>query len=330
MKITKAHGNGGRQTQELINNVFKKTFVSKILATGGDAAALFMPGGPTGFTTDGFVVKPFLFEGGDIGKLAVCGTVNDLAVSGYRPLYMTAAFMIEEGFEIDDLLAIAVTMQQTAEKCGVEIVAGDTKVIERGGLDGIFIASSGIGTPWTDYLPSFQAVSPGQVILVSGDIGRHGACIYSHQPELGFEKPILSDCEPVTLAAEALFQTVKVSYMRDMTRGGMATALNEIASGSGCSLTLFETSIPIAPEVRGVADILGLDASYLACEGRFAVIVPEKEQTVALEILRRHHPEAAIIGCVSNDRDGRVGLQTEWGGTRILDVLHFEMLPRIC
>lgn len=330
MKITKAHGNGGQQTQELINRVFKKNFNSAILREAGDAASLQVDGTKMGMTIDGFIVKPYRFCGGNIGKLAVCGTVNDLAVSGFKPHFLSAAFQIEEGFDIDELEFIAHSMAQTAQSCNVEIVAGDTKVVSKGEMDGIFITTSGVGFPWVDRLPSFQKMHSGQVILLSGDIGRHGACIYSHNVQIGIEQPIQSDCASLCQVAEKLYRECDVAYMRDLTRGGLATTLNELAEGAGCTLTIKEPAIPVAAEVAGLCDILGLDAFYLACEGRLVVIVEAADQEKALAILQREDQDATVAGEVGASGETMVLLQTVFGGTRCLDRLSYEMLPRIC
>lgn len=330
MKITRAHGNGGKQTAELLEKIFFPRFSSGPLRERADASSLPIAGQTIGHTIDGFVVSPYIFEGGDIGKLAVCGTVNDLAVSGFRPLYLSAAFMIEEGFDISELERIVISMQQTAEVAGVSIAAGDTKVVEKGSLDKIFITTAGIGAPFDNDLPSFARLRPGQSILVSGDVGRHGACIYSHNTDLGLERHIASDCEPLVEIITELKKSCYPVFMRDLTRGGLSTALNEIASGASVGISIQESAVPISPEVAGLCDILGLDPLYLACEGRFTAIVDTEYEAEALKVLQKSHPNAAIIGKIVSDHPGKVLLTTPFRGTRILDMLYYEMLPRIC
>lgn len=330
MKITRAHGNGGKQTAELLEKLFFPHFASEPLKERADASSLPLAGQTIGHTIDGFVVSPYIFEGGDIGKLAVCGTVNDLAVSGFRPLYISAAFMIEEGFAFAELERIVISMQQTAAQAGVVIAAGDTKVVEKGSLDKIFITTAGIGIPFDGDMPSFKRIRPGQSLLVSGDIGRHGACIYSHNNDLGLDRQIASDCEPLAATIAQVKKNCQPVFMRDLTRGGLATALNEIAAGSSLGLSVQETSIPVNAEVAGLCDILGLDPLYLACEGRFAIIVNPEQEAETLRILRSAHPGAAVIGKVASSHPGQVLLSTAFQGTRVLDMLYYEMLPRIC
>jgi len=330
LKITRAHGNGGRQTAELLEKVFFPRFSSAPLNERADASSLPIAGHTIGHTIDGFVVSPYIFEGGDIGKLAVCGTVNDLAVSGFRPLYLSAAFMIEEGFALSELERVVTSMQQTAAASGVTIAAGDTKVVEKGSLDKIFITTAGIGTPFDDEMPSFQRLHPGQSIIVSGDVGRHGACIYSHNSDLGLDQHVASDCEPLVDIITQIKKSCHPAFMRDLTRGGLATALNEIAAGASLGVSVQETSIPVSSQVAGLCDILGLDPLYLACEGRFVAIVDAAHQAETLQLLRAAHASAAVIGKVTAEHPGQVLLTTAFRGTRILDMLYYEMLPRIC
>ncbi|MCX7781330.1 MAG: hydrogenase expression/formation protein HypE [Negativicutes bacterium] len=330
MKITRAHGNGGKQTAELLEKIFYPQFNSPPLQDRADASSLLIGGQRLGHTIDGFVVSPYVFAGGDIGKLSVCGTVNDLAVSGFRPLFLSAAFMIEEGFATGELERIVQSMQLTAASCGAVVVAGDTKVVEKGALDKIFITTAGIGVPFHDIMPSTARIKPGQSIIVSGDVGRHGACIYSHNSELGFTQQITSDCEPLVGAITQIFSICQPAFMRDLTRGGLATALNEIAQAAGCDILLEEAAIPVMPEVSGLCEILGLDPLYLACEGRFIAIVDEIYENDVLAILRAFHSSASTIGRIENTGKGQVWLRTVFKGTRILDMLYYEMLPRIC
>lgn len=330
MKITRAHGNGGKQTAELLEKLFFPHFLSEPLKERADASSLPIAGQTIGHTIDGFVVSPYIFEGGDIGKLAVCGTVNDLAVSGFRPLYLSAAFMIEEGFALSELERIVTSMQQTAAVVGVAIAAGDTKVVEKGSLDKIFITTAGIGTPFDSEMPSFKRIHPGQSIIVSGDVGRHGACIYSHNTDLGLDRHITSDCAPLVDIIIQLKKNCHPVFMRDLTRGGLATALNEIATASSQGISVQESSIPVSPDVAGLCDILGIDPLYLACEGRFVTIVDPEYEAETLRILQSAHPGASVIGKVESNHPGQVLLATAFQGTRVLDMLYYEMLPRIC
>jgi hydrogenase expression/formation protein HypE len=330
LKITRAHGNGGKQTAELLEKIFFPIFKSDTLKDRADASTLDIGSKKIGHTIDGFVVNPYIFTGGNIGKLSVCGTVNDLAVSGYRPQFISVAFMIEEGFDLVELENIVQSLQATAASCGVSVAAGDTKVVEKGSLDKIFITTAGIGVPFHDILPAFNRIANGQVVIVSGDVGRHGACIYSHNHDLGFEQTIASDCEPLVEAISELTSRCNPSFMRDLTRGGLATALNEIASSAGCTILVEENAIPVASDVSGLCNILGLDPLYLACEGRFIAIVERENQAEALQILKVYHQNAAVIGRVEAPGKSQVYLRTAFQGTRILDMLYYEMLPRIC
>ncbi|ADQ46453.1 hydrogenase expression/formation protein HypE [Caldicellulosiruptor kronotskyensis 2002] len=329
--IRKEHGNGGKQTYELIDNLFKPIFGSEILKSGDDSTVFSLNGMKVGISTDSFVVKPYFFKGGDIGKLSVCGTVNDLAVAGLEPKYITVSFIIEEGFSIDDLEKITRSIKRYADLAKVEVVAGDTKVVEKGAADGIFINTTGLGVARdTQKMPSISRIKGNQVVIVSGDIGRHGACIYSHNEDLGFEDRIESDCGLLLDVISELMQEVDVAYMKDLTRGGLATALNEIVQKSGFDIKVEEEKIPVADEVKALCDILGLDSYYLACEGRFVAIVNGDEKEKAIEILKKYNRFACEIGKVEESREKRVYLSTTFGGTRILDMLYYEMLPRIC
>lgn len=331
MKITKAHGNGGKQTHELIQNIFLKSFKTDPLHQQDDAATVTINGQRIGNTIDGFVVKPYRFHGGDIAKLAVCGSVNDLAVCGYRPLFLSVSYMIEEGFSLQELALLATSMSETAKQAGIQIIAGDTKVVEKNNLDEIFITTSGIGSPFNEQnMPGIAKIQPGNVVLVSGDIGRHGACIYSHNDSMSFANTIASDCALLNHDIEKLLNDCEICFMRDLTRGGLATALNEITLSAGYDILLNETKIPISNEVQGLCDILGLDAYYLACEGRILVITPEHTADKALTILQEFNSQAAIIGKILSSEKKRVLVETAYGGTRMVDMLSYEMLPRIC
>lgn len=329
--IRKEHGNGGKQTYELIDGLFKPIFGSEILKSADDSTIFSLNDMKVGISTDSFVVKPYFFKGGDIGKLSVCGTVNDLAVAGLEPKYITVSFIIEEGFSMDDLEKITMSIKKYADLARVEVIAGDTKVVEKGAADGIFINTTGLGVArGTKKMPSISKIESNQVVIASGDIGRHGACIYSHNEDLGFEERIESDCGLLIDVISELIQEVDVAYMKDLTRGGLATALNEIVQKSGFDIKVEEEKIPVADEVKALCDILGLDSYYLACEGRFVAIVNRDEKDKAVEILRKYNGFACEIGKIEESRERRVYLLTTFGGTRILDMLYYEMLPRIC
>ncbi len=326
MKITMAHGSGGRATSELIRDVFAKYFGNEVLNAMEDAAVV--PGaGTIAVTTDSFVVDPLFFQGGDIGRLSICGTVNDLAMNGARPKYLTCGFILEEGLDIALLDRIALSMKNTAEEAGVMIVAGDTKVI--GGNGGLYINTAGIG-----FVPAGRRVSPrlceaGDVLLVSGTMGDHHAAILSAR--MAIQNTIESDLAPLNRMATALLDAgVAVKAMRDVTRGGLATILNEFAAASGCGIEINEQDVPVAEQVAAFCGILGLDPLYMGNEGKMVLAVSEKDADRALEILKTHAygRDAAVIGSVTNGKG--VALRTRLGGRRHLDVLYGEGLPRIC
>jgi hydrogenase expression/formation protein HypE len=327
--ITLAHGNGGRFMRELIRDIFAAHFGA--IDSTADAARLPPFEDETMFTTDGFIVDPLEFPGGDIGTLAVHGTVNDLAVSGATPRYLSVTCLIEEGFEIARLNRIAASMGRAARDCGAAIVAGDTKVLPRGQGGGLYLSVSGIGTRNPGAPPGLGSISPGDVILVSGTLGDHGTAILLARHQFGLHGDLLSDCAsvmPFTIAAEA-FDGLR--FMRDPTRGGMATVANEICLATDARVTLEELRLPLREQVRGICDMLGYDPLYLACEGRVvAVIAPA--QAAALLAAWRALPggeNAAIVGSVAAGR-AHVVLRTALGGERILDELEDDPLPRIC
>lgn len=325
MKIDMTYGSGGKQTGELIDQVFLKHFHNKILDKMEDSAVLSVSG-KIAYTTDSFVVTPLFFKGGNIGKLAVCGTVNDLSMMGAVPKYLTAGFIIEEGAEIEVVEAIAQTMAATAKEAGVKIVAGDTKVVE--GSGGIYINTSGIGEIIKSGI-SISNAKPGDVILLSGNLGDHHAAILSER--MGIENQIASDCAPLTsIVKHLLDENISVHCMRDVTRGGLATVLNEAAVQSGCSVELWEEAIPVSAEVRGLCDILGLDPLYMANEGRMIAIVPGRQAGQALEAVKksRYGENARIIGTI--EAGTGVRMKTKLMGSRTIDVLYGEGLPRIC
>lgn len=326
MKITMAHGSGGKTSAELMSSIFGKYFKNSVLDKMEDAAVLEL-NGKVAFSTDSFVVTPVIFKGGDIGKLSICGTVNDLLMMGAEPKYVTCGFILEEGLDIDMLDRIVASMAAQAAAAGVMIVAGDTKVVE--GSGGLYINTSGIGIIPQDRDVSAANCRPGDKILLSGNLGDHHACILSARMEI--ENNIVSDCGCLSDITDALFAAgIQVRTMRDVTRGGLGTILNEIADASGHRIQLSEAAIPVNEEVRGFADILGLDPLYMGNEGKMIAIVPEEQAQQALELMRNteHGKNAAMIGEVT-EGEGTF-ITTRLGGSRVLDVLYGEGLPRIC
>jgi hydrogenase expression/formation protein HypE len=333
-RITMAHGAGGKATQTLIEAVFLDAFANPELLRLDDAAALTLPTGRIALTTDSFVVSPLFFPGGDIGDLAVNGTVNDLAVSGARPLHLTVGFILEEGFAIADLMRIVASMAAAARAAGVTIVTGDTKVVQRGKADGCYINTSGIGVREYAGGLGMETVRPGDVVLVSGPIGEHGVTVMLARGELDIEADLVSDTAPVHGLVATLLAAVPgaVRAMRDATRGGVATILNEMARAAGVAVVVDEDAVPVAPQVRGASELLGIDPLYVACEGRIVVVVDGAHADAALAALRAHPlgDRAAVIGRVKPDPPGLVLLNTTFGGTRICDLLVGDPLPRIC
>lgn len=330
--VTLAHGAGGKQTAELIEQVFKAHF-SNPYFTPDDAAILPAPGGRIAMTTDGFIVSPRFFRGGNIGKLSICGTVNDLACMGAKPLYLTCAFVIEEGFPMDRLEEIVCSMEQTAKEAGVVIVAGDTKVAGKGQVDGVFITTTGIGQIAENVNTSGKLAQSGDSVIVTGDIGRHGCCILLERDEFGIEAEVSSDCAPLWKNVEAVLREVPdVHVIRDATRGGVGTVLYEIAAESRKGILLEQEAIPVLPSVSGVTGMLGLDPLYLACEGTMVMIVPQEKTEQVLAILHavEHSEKAAVIGRVMDSEAGRVVMQTAIGTQTYLPQPGNELLPRIC
>ncbi len=335
-KITLSHGSGGKSTHNLIEGVFAPAFSNPLLDTMDDAATFSVNG--TGqrlaFTTDTYVVSPLFFPGGDIGKLAVHGTVNDLAMVGAEPLYLSVGFILEEGFPIADLRRIVASMAAAAAEAGVSIVTGDTKVVQRGKADGVFINTAGVGLVRADFRPGQTQLQAGDRVLLSGPVGDHGIAIMLAREALEIETDIQSDTAPLHSLVAALLTAagVGVHCLKDPTRGGVATALNEMALGSEVSIALDEQAIPVHPEVRGACEILGLDPLTIANEGKLLAIVAPEVAEAALTAMRNHPlgRNAAIIGTVQAEPPGMVFLRTDIGGLRVLDMLVGDPLPRIC
>jgi hydrogenase expression/formation protein HypE len=328
-----AHGGGGKLSQQLFESVFLPDFGNPALEARHDGALLDLLPGKLAFTTDSYVVHPLFFPGGDIGTLAVNGTVNDLAMCGARPHSLSAGFILEEGLPMDTLRRVVRSMRLAAEQAGVRIVTGDTKVVDRGKGDGIFINTSGIGVVESGCAVSPARVMPGDAVLLSGDIGRHGIAIMAAREGLEFETALESDCAPLNgIVAGLLTAGIDVHCMRDLTRGGMASALVEIAESARIHITIEETAVPVPENVRGACEILGFDPVYLANEGRFVAFVPARDAGRALEKMRAHPlgGQASIIGSVSEDGWGLVTMRNRIGTTRVIDMISGEQLPRIC
>ncbi len=336
--ITLAHGSGGKAMRDLIDDVFVGAFGNPALAPLEDQArfslaALAQAGDRLAFTTDSYVVDPLFFPGGDIGELAVNGTVNDLAVSGAKPLYLSCAVIIEEGFPVDDLRRIAASIQRAAQAAGVQIVTGDTKVVNRGAADKLFINTSGVGIIPTGVNIAAERARPGDKVIINGYIGDHGVAILAARDDLALDVPIESDCAPLTNLIETLLAACPdVHCIRDATRGGIATVLNEFAQSADVCINLDEPTIPVREAVQGVSEILGLDPLYFANEGKLVVLVPAEHAKAALAAMRAHPAgkDSAIIGEVSEAPKATVIMHTAFGGERIVDMLVGEQLPRIC
>ena len=334
-RIVLAHGGGGRLTHQLIEKVFLPAFSNAMLEQRHDGAVVAVDGSRLAFTTDSFVVRPVIFPGGNIGDLAVNGTVNDLAMCGARPLYLSAGFILEEGLEMETLHAVVTSMQAAAVAANVKLVTGDTKVVDKGKGDGIFVNTSGIGLIEANVkgIIGPLSVQPGDAVIISGDLGRHGMAILSVREGLEFESPILSDTASVWPAVEALLNAgIEIHCLRDLTRGGLATTLNEIASERNVCIKLEEALIPVEETVQSACEILGLDPLYVANEGRFAVLLPAAQADAALVILERVPISRSSVcaGKVEESPGRTVVLQSRIGGNRVVDMLSGEQLPRIC
>ncbi|MEM8948164.1 MAG: hydrogenase expression/formation protein HypE [Pseudomonadota bacterium] len=327
-----AHGGGGRAMADLIDGLFAKAFANPLLDARHDGA-VFDPGGPVALTTDSYVVQPLVFPGGDIGTLAVNGTVNDLAMCGARPLHLSAGFIIEDGLPMATLEQIVGSMSQAAAAAGVTIITGDTKVVEHGKADGLFINTSGVGRMMTSSTPTPALISPGDVVIVSGDLGRHGIAVMAARENLGFESMIESDCAPLIDPVLALIEAgIAVHCLRDLTRGGLASALVEIAETAGVAVTLDEEAIPVREDIRAACELLGFDPIHVANEGRFVAIIAPDDAEQALAVLHGHEVsrQAVIAGRVRGATSGQVTLRNAFGSARTVDMLSGEQLPRIC
>ena len=332
-RITMSHGAGGKASRTLTEAIFLDALDNPVLAELEDAASLTVGTAKLAFTTDSFVVSPLFFPGGNIGDLAVNGTVNDLAVAGARPLYLSAGFILEEGFGVEDLRTIVASMAAAAQRAGVTVVTGDTKVVQRGKGDGCYINTAGVGVLERDVPLRAASAKPGDAVLVSGPIGEHGVTIMLARGELDIEADLQSDTAPLHHIAAALLDAVPgVRMMRDATRGGVATILNEIAVAAQVSVVVDESAVPMLPVVTGACELLGIDPLYVACEGRLVTVVDGDQADAALAALRGHPlgASAAIIGRINDDPPGLVLLKTSFGGTRIVDLLVGDPLPRIC
>lgn len=334
-KILLGHGSGGKLSRELISDLFVKHFSNPILDNQTDSAILSIENSKIAFTGDSFVVDPLMFPGGNIGKIAVCGTVNDLAVSGATPLYLNVGFIIEEGLEFSVLEEIVKTMSLEARKAGVLIVTGDTKVVDKGKCDKVFIHTSGVGRldDKHEAISYGENILPGDKILINGSVADHGMAVMAAREFQSFDADIKSDCASLNLMIKDIIDAgCEVKFMRDATRGGLSTVICELAESSNTGIDLFEENIPVRESVRGMCEILGFDPLYVANEGKVILVVADKDAEKAVEIMKKHEEgkEATIIGAVVEEHSGKAWLNTEIGGKRIIDMLAGEQLPRIC
>lgn len=333
-QILLGHGSGGKLSHQLIQGLFIKAFNNEFLAPMNDQAIFDLPHSRLAMTTDSYVVNPIFFPGGDIGKLSVCGTINDLAMGGAEPFYLTAAFIIEEGLSFSDLRRVVESMARTAEAAGVKIVTGDTKVVERGKGDKLFINTAGIGVVRDGINMSPTLIRPGDVVIISGYMGDHGIAVMTNRDGFKMELSVESDCAPLHCLVKDILSASNgsVRAMRDPTRGGLATTLNEFASSAGCGIVIREDAVPVRDDVRGACEILGFDPLYLANEGKLIAVVSKEMAPKVLEAMKKNHlgKDAAVIGEAVEEPKGKVLLETSIGNKRILDMLSGEQLPRIC
>jgi hydrogenase expression/formation protein HypE len=332
-QVLMAHGGGGKLMHRLLEDVFGRAFSNPILDTRHDSAQFTVPAGRLAMTTDSYVVQPLFFPGGDIGSMAIHGTVNDLAMSGARPLYLSSAFIIEEGLPMETLWRVVVSMRDAARRCGVQIVTGDTKVVDKGKGDGLFINTTGVGVMEHSLAIAPQSVQPGDAVLISGDLGRHGMAIMAEREGLGFESTIESDSAPVHEPVLELIRSgIQVRCLRDLTRGGLASALNEIAEAAGVKIAIEQKAVPVREDVHAACEMLGLDPLHVANEGRFMVVVPAGEAERTRQILQRYEvaSKAVVIGSIGEKGSPLVTLRSAIGASRILDMPSGEQLPRIC
>jgi len=333
--ITLNHGSGGKVTHDLISNLFVKHFNNKYLSASTDSSIIDCEEGQMAFTSDGYVVDPIFFPGGDIGKLAVCGTVNDLAVSGATPKYLSSSFILEEGFSINDLETIVKSMAEEAKKAGVSIITGDTKVVPKGKCDKIFITTSGVGF----IKPKFMAIGEGSKVksgnklIINGTLGDHAIAILSSRESLSFETPVKSDCASLNHMIKKVMDVCpEVAFMRDATRGGLATVVCELASKTGYGITLYENKIPINDSVMAICELFGFDPLFQANEGKVLMVVPDEEADKVIAVLKSDKLgiNAVIVGEVTGEKTGKVILETITGGKRLIDMPAGAQLPRIC
>jgi hydrogenase expression/formation protein HypE len=331
-RVLLAHGGGGKLGHDLVAQCFLPLFDNVFLRRLDDSAVLKL-GGRLAFTTDSYVVNPVFFPGGDIGRLAMCGTVNDLAMNGAVPRYLSVSLIIEEGFPMADLRRVAVSMKEAAQEAEVQVVTGDTKVVNKGSADGLFVTTSGVGTLAPGVDVSGSNARPGDRVMLSGPIGDHGIAVISQREGLRFESPVESDCAPLNRLVAGMLETgVEIHSLRDPTRGGLASALNEIAGSSRVGIQIVEDAIPVRPAVQAACDLLGFDPLYVANEGKLVAVAAAGGTEKLLDAARRnrHGGDAAIIGEIVSDHPGRVVMRTRMGASRIVDMLVGDQLPRIC
>jgi hydrogenase expression/formation protein HypE len=332
--ILLGHGSGGSLMHQLIGDMFLKHFSNRILDEQTDSAILEVGSSEIAFTTDSFVIDPLFFPGGNIGKLAVCGTINDLAVSGAQPLYISVSFIIEEGFPVSDLERIVISLAAEAKKAGVLIVTGDTKVVNKGKCDKIFINTAGIGRMKNKNIQISKAVNvqPGDVIIINGTIGDHGMAVMNSRESFNFKTAVESDCASLNHMIDDVLEHSQVKFMRDPTRGGVATVLNELVGKINLGIEISESNLPVKNGVKAMCELLGFDPLHIANEGKVIIVAAEQEGQKILDLLKRNEygKESAVIGRVVADHPGKVVLKNETGGRRIIDSLAGDQLPRIC